>query len=315
MIASCIVQGAIRASEPVAPSVRFVSIAREGADVWLLPEEGDAIYLQRGLLAPHRAFALTVHGRPHRWANHPTGIAIVSGELWIASGSRTIEVFDIHGVERRVIVAPAAVTQIVASNQLVWVYDDLPQPATSRLYYTKDRGAVFSAVPFPTDEGASVLAKLLTTQLIFGAGTNKLFLAHMIGPPAIEEYGPSGRERSFDVAYIRTATRDALRAYRSGNSEPTEYSAPVRDLYVTTDDHVLVLRNREDIRTGARFGTEQGRRVDRYDPGRRHVATAVLPDRARFILRGTVRSVTVLTDAGAVVERPFGPPVEGRITR
>ncbi len=314
-LVSCLGQEtAFPAGLPSPPPPHFQSIARGQAEVWLLPDGGKSVYVQRGVAPPTMAFDLTQDGQPYPWDAPPTSLALFRGEFWIASGSRTLRRFAPNGVLRGAVNAPLPVTQVVATYEGIWVYDDLPAPVSQRLWWSRD-GHSFAQVALHADETTTALAKLLSMQLVLtGGGANDIVMAHMIGPPEAIVFTPRGANRSIPLAYVRTAARDAMRVYRSGRNDLEQYSAPVRDLMELADGSVIVLRNREDARSTGGWTSLQGRRVDLYDPHGQQTGTAELPETGRFLLRTEEKDrVLVLTSSGHVITQAFGMPHGGEV--
>jgi hypothetical protein len=299
----------------VTASPRFISISREGADVWLLPESGEALFHQTAGGATARSVVLHMSdGTAFRWETKPISFVHWQQEWLVANGRPFLSRFAADGRYLGTTAAPVSVTDVAMSGGLLWTYSFLDDASGRRLWTSRD-AKHFTAVPVQLlDEQAAGPTKMLDAQFVLGAlPTGLLAVIPMTGAPVVTQVSPTGAAIRWTLAYLRSRARAALEHYRPGADDLLAYSAPARDVLAAEDGTLVVLRNREDLPSGKSITVNRGVHVDRYDSHGRHVGTATLTAPARFLLRPEGRTAVAVTDSGAILTAPFGAPIAGRI--
>jgi hypothetical protein len=282
----------------------FMAVARIGAEIWLLNERDHMLYRQSGLSVPIFWTRLAAASQS------PKSFASFRRRWITVDGSSSLSVYDSDGRFLYTVAAPIPILDVFESGDRLYVYDALPDTRRDRLWFTTDLRRFTPLRLNILDPALPERSRMLAAQLIFApTGDGGFVFIHGIGAPVATRVGPDGTAVPFPLSYVRTRARARLTA-ATEESDLERYSAPARHAIVS-EGALYVLRNREDVKLPGGMTMERGRRVDRYDPSGRLLATAVLPATARWILRADPRNVVVLSADGRVVVSPFGPPQPG----
>lgn len=292
----------------VGMAAEFVSSCRVGPASYLLTGIGE-VYEAAPNASLRKAFMLSANKLPVRWHQTPTSIAAWHSALYVANSTNALMRFDAHGAYLGSVALPVRTQHVVASDDALWIVNPLAPTRDTQLYRSTD-GASFAPVPADGVKGVSILSNLL----ILGGGGGEVYVANTIGPPVVRRVSPLTRKQTFALAYARTKFRSTMLLTEGVVEDVSIYSLPVRSLYVPGDGTLLALRNREDVLSPTgRVEQWLGRRIDKYDSRGRHVATALLPRSAHFIVYAAGTSVTAVSRSGDVVTGTWGAPVPGAI--
>jgi hypothetical protein len=300
------------AAEPIF----FRHVTHQQSEVWLLSEDGRAVYTQAGSAPPVVAARLTdAAGKPFSWGTRPpSAMARWKKEWLLVDGSNTLFRFAADGRAKGTARLPAAATSIFASPQRLWFYNGLMSAGSRRIWGSSD-AVTFEAVPLTLIDESSKSDRVLGTQLVFAPGTGDDFLyAHLIGKAIVHRVVAGRHQQTLATAFSRSARRDALTAWDATQPSLEHYSSPVGEIVPLGDGGLLILRNREDIRSANGRTTPVYRlHVDHYGRDHRHLASAVFPEPVRTILRDEGKRVTALTLTGKVVSSAWQKPMSGVI--
>lgn len=299
------------------PPVYFRHVAHQQGAVWLLAEDGSAIYTQQGVEAPRVMVRLTdASGRPYSWGKRPpVAVAKWRNHWLLVDGSDKLFTFHPSGALKGVSPLPTPATLIVASPQRLWVYNGLMTARGQRIWTSTD-GARFTPTELAVIDESSRNDRVLGAQIVLAGGNGgDFYYAHLIGPPVLHRVLPGGRKVDVPVAFSRTPRREALTSWDPNQPSLEGYSSPVGEIVVLQDNSLIVLRNREDVRRNGKPAPVLRLHVDRYSPNHRLTASAAFSEPVRSVLREDGKRVTVLTLSGKVVSAPWGTPFAGGVVR
>ncbi|MDQ6801084.1 MAG: hypothetical protein M3041_09635 [Acidobacteriota bacterium] len=249
-------------------------------------------------------------GEPYHWINLPRSFVQWKSEWLVTDMSNRVVRFSAKGMWVGFIPLPfRAATLTVVGNSL-WSLNHLATSPTNQLWRSTD-GMTFTPVNVfsSTERFHSPLRNLL---LVAGDGAGKLYVMPIIGPPILHQAYPA--MIGIQLAYSRSKQREVLQDADRIIADVTPYSLPARDLFPLDLRGIVVLRNREDVRSAS--GTLElwlGRRADRYDDASHHVATALFPQSVHWIVGVTPTTVIGVDRSGHVVSATWGKPVRGEI--
>jgi hypothetical protein len=295
-----------------APQAELVAAWRQGAESALLDATGH-IYVY-GRQEIERTVTLTANGHPFLWRHTPTGFARWNSEWLVADGTNQIRRFATNGVFLAAFSVPTNAFDFAAAGTTLWIANHLAPSAQTRLWSSTD-GRRFTALSLDEDRTEDPFALAMRAQTILtGSSSGELYVAHIIDAPVVRRVFPRSKLTRWPVAYSRSRSRALLEYADPGIDDLTLYSSPVRDLLAIGADELVVLRNREDVRTSRGMTTQQGLRADRYTGGR-HVASAIFPEPMKWILRSDAKHVTAVTKTGVVRVGEWGRPIAGGIAQ
>ena len=300
---------------PTSPPIVFVAVTRTERDTWLLDGSSGGLWSQVGEAPPVERLRLVRKASGLSWGDAKGLAALPDG--WLVAGRRgRLERYALSGEFVREIDVADRVADVVVSGPVLWAVPYVvPGPVRHLLRSTdRERFARLTLQPHGDDpigtgapgivDGAGFLAVDRDGGVVF---------ARLFGGPTVFRVRPDGSRRAVSLEYRRSARRDALRRYAPREDDLESYSRPARDLLVTRDGGLLVLRNVEDVRTPGGFRSKVGTMIDRFDPDGRHEASAELCGSARFIARADGTRVVCLTDDGRVLTTQLGPPRRGGV--
>ena len=239
-------------------------------------------------------------GRPHRWSRPVRSIAQFRSAWLVADGSNHLIRFDGRGILLDTIETRFHAAMLCVAGDRLWVLNSLAQTPGEQLWSSLD-GSRFEqmATSGPQARFETPLRNLL---VLAGGRRGELYVAPVIGPPSAKQVWPRGKRAPVKLAYSRTRHRASLADVIGLIEDVTPYSQPVRDMLVTDNGDLFVLRNREDVQnTSGRVEAVAGRRVDRYDAAGRHLSTAVLPETVRWLAEVNTRQAVGITKSGTRV--------------
>jgi len=293
----------------------FVAIARAQSGAWLLEGSSGYLWRQTGEDPPAQQVRLRRKSSGLLWSD-VTGFAAVQDGWLIAGRKGRLERYSTAGEFLRDADAPGEIGDVVRSGSMVWALP-LIAPGPARHLLLSPDGERFSYVLLQAH-----------TEDVIGTGITGVFdsavhvtadrdegaaLVRFVGGPVAFRIRLDGSRRTVQLAYRRSARRDAMRRFEATQTDLQSYSSPARDLLVLPDGSLLVLRNREDVRTSKGLETRVGTVVDLYSQDGRHGASAELPHSARFIVHSEGQRVVCVAADGRVLASDLGPPIAGGI--
>jgi len=305
------------AAPPISTSstLDFVAITRADNEVWILEGTSGTLWSQSGKNPPVRVVTLSRSADASDWSD-VTGIAAVPGGWMIAGRKGRLSRYAASGEFLREVDVRDRVGRIVLSGKTLWAAPYIV-PGPARHLLASADGDRFTRVLLQTDRDDVIgtgSSGLLDGATILASDVDEgVVVARLIGAPFAFRIGRDGSRRSIPLAYRRSARRDALMRYGTSGEVLTAYSSPARDLLVTPDGALLVLRNIEDVRTPTGHDLRVATIVDRYARNGRHEASAELAGQARFIARAEGNRVVCISADGRVLAAPFGPSLKGGI--
>jgi hypothetical protein len=303
--------GAVARSADSPKQPELVAAWRNAAEAALIDASGRIhLYGEQGAV---RVVALTANGRPMQWKHAPTGFTRWNSEWLVADGTPQLKRFTADGAFIAAFPVPANISDLTIAGKTLWAANFLSKTISHRLWTSTD-GRRFTPVPMK-DDVTDPLALLFRSHMILaGSPGGELFVTHLIDAPVVHRVVPLTNRTSWPLAYSRSKSRANLEHVVAGIDDLTMYSSPARDM-LTIASELVVLRNREDIRTSQGLATQQGLRADRYGVGGRHVASATFPEPMKWILRSDAQRVTAVTKTGVVRVARWGKPIAGGIIR
>jgi hypothetical protein len=295
----------------------YRAVAHSGAAVYLLDEDGTAVYTHRVGRAPvisfDRRLTSASGNEPWRWSKPPMSFGPLGDRLLVVNGTTSAELFAAGGRHLRTIKLPIPATAAFSNGDEIWIYSALPSVSGRRFWRSRD-GEHYAAVPYDLSVSSDLRARFLELQLTGSlAPDGTLYFAQLIGPPRALQLRADGTiVRQLAVAYSRTKRRNSLVAYRPGANEPTDYSSPVAEI-TFFGDVIVVLRNREDATVNAAVSEQTKRRADVYDTAGHHRGTATFTESVRTITGFSGGRITALVNGDRVVTAAVGKAEQGRI--
>jgi hypothetical protein len=255
-----------------------------------------------------------VAGNPYHWLNPPKGFAAWRDGWVVCDNTTRLLQFDRLGRFVRALETGVRSDRIaVAGGRLV--LHNLVATGVDEQFSISSDGRAFVKLALPrTPEFHSPLDNLV---LVAGGPHGEIYSGAIIGPPVLYFQSSSQQQQRHEirVAYSRALARSQKEHPAGVVDDVAPYSQPFRDLYVLDDGRVVVLRNREDVRSAGKISELVGQRADLYDSRGKHLRTAIFPTTLRWITRGTGSEVTGVTRDGGAVTVPWGDPVEGEVLR
>ena len=299
-----------------AQSVRnFVAMARETQGWWLLEAPSGTLWFQSGNESPVQRVRLVRSSGALKW-DGAKGIAAVAGG-WLVAGRRgRLESFSSSGEFIRDVDATEPVAGLVRAGSALWAVPEITPGPRRHLLVSAD-GVKFTRVllqPHAEDVIGTGVAGVLDSAVFVAPDQYEgLAFVRLLGGPVAFRVKLDGTRRLLPLEYRRTGRRDSLRRFETADRDISDYSSPARDLLVTADGSLLVLRNYEDVRTPQGLELRVGTVVDRYGRDGRHEASAELGSKARFIAQSDGRRVVCVAGDGRILAAPLGPPRKGGI--
>ena len=250
-------------------------------------------------------------GKPLRWTRPVRTFARLGASWFAADGTERLVQFRSDGTYIGEVNVPFRVAALTVAGNRLWALNMLAMRSGEQLWFSTD-GRKFSPYDAATDrQFDSPLDNLV---LLEGNRAGDLFFVSMIGPPVLKRVRPPARPVAFPLAYSRTKQRTTFENAEGMVDDVAPYSQPARHLMAIDDGGVVVLRNREDVLDASRkLETWIGRRVDRYDASGRHVATALFPETARFVVAVTTSAAVGISRSGGTITAKWGKPVPGSV--
>ncbi|MDP9192354.1 MAG: hypothetical protein M3P06_11705 [Acidobacteriota bacterium] len=293
------------------PQPEFVAAWRAGAEAALLDSTGHVhVYGSQGKV---RTLTLTASGSPMVWRHAPTGFARWNSEWLVADGTTQLKRFNASGAFIATVAVPANLFDLAVAGQTLWAANCLSKSPSNRLWSSTD-GRRFTPVPMKDDIDEPLALLYRNFMILAGSSGGDLFIAHSFDAPLVHRIFPFSNRATWPVAYSRSKSRASLEVIEKGVEDLTMYSSPVRDMLALPGE-LIVLRNREDVRTPQGVITQQGLRADRYGVGGRHVSSATFAEPMKWILRSDRQHVTGVTKGGVVRVARWGKPIAGGIVR
>lgn len=239
-------------------------------------------------------------GQPHIWMRPPRNFVLWRAEWLVSDFSNHLYRFDLTGIYRGLITLSFRPGAIVVAGDSLWALNTAA-PDSTRQFWRSTDGVSFS--PIQLSSGIQRFDSPLGN-LVLVAGDRKGLLYEMsiIGPPILHRAYPPGARLDISLAYSRSRAR-ARRDHASGYiQDVSPYSLPVRDLLPLTGGRIVVLRNREDVRTASgQLVLDLGRRADLYAAQGQHRMTATFPASVNWIVETTPSAVLGMTRSGDLV--------------
>lgn len=288
------------------------AIVRDGAKAWVLRVNGSGADVQTGMTAPRHAVNFRDrNGAAFRWPRLPLSFARWQGRWLVVNGTDAVYEFGADGTFVKSTPLPVAATDVVASDDCVWIYRSAAGVAV--YVATKDLqfGVVRSQSATPGLDASQMAINAI--RLLAAAPSTTLLYTHLVGPPILHHLKASGGHSQTPLAYRRTTRRASL-TKADVNVNELEYSAPARDIVPISAVRVLVLRNLEDEPGPKGTVPFVGRRADLYRlPDGAHLGTATFPEPARWLLRAQDGAVTAIARSGRIIEARIAKPLPGAI--
>ena len=299
-----------------ATGAEFVAAFRELPVSYLLTATGEIYGVRPGDSVPTSVFVLsdTAARRPFRWNSAVRSFVRWRSEWVVADGSKRLLHFDAGGAFSGSVEAPFRVGKLAVAGKRLFALNVLANNAGEQVWQSTD-GKHFSPLK-RNGENRRFESPLDNLILLGGGHGDELYVASLIGPPVLHRIWPPDRLQDLRLAYSRSTLRAGLEEATGFIDDVTPYSQPIRDLVVSEQGDVLVLRNREDVRTpSGRLELISGQRADRYDASGRHMATAVFPRTMNWITLVTPASVWGMSKSGDIATAKWGKPIAGEILK
>ena len=314
MIGAALLEGAAPLPSPPT-TIAFVAITRSAREAWLLDGSSGSLWQQLGEEPPVERVRLLRRMSPLSWKD-AKGIAALADGWLIAGRKGRLERYSATGEFVREIEVKDRVADVVVSGPVLWAVPYIVPGPLRHLLLSAD-GETFKRLPLESHSddviGTGVAGVIDGAALLAADRDGGAVFVRVFGGPAAFRVRPNGSRRTVSLEYRRSARRDSLRRFEPREDDLENYSSPARDLLVTPDGRLVVLRNFEDVRTSDGVRPAAGTVIDLYAKDGRHEASAELSESARFIARTDGKRVVCVTSNGRILITRFGPRMKGGI--